>query len=81
MDDTGNLPPWPGASTVYIRLMCADEELGRRAYDAQRKADKRKGFKFSPTEDMIEIRNALDAGNEETCKALMHRYINLWSNK
>lgn len=69
-----NLPAWNGASSVYSRLMEAAERIQHNAYVSQRAADKRKGFRFSPSLDGIAISEALAIGDEEQCKALLWQH-------
>ena len=69
-----SLPNWPGAGHVYGRLMAVAGIIQMRAYAAQRAADKRKGFRFSPDPDGCAISKALGEGDEETLKALLWRH-------
>ncbi len=68
------LPKWNGADTVYARLMTAAESINKRAYAAQRAADRRKAFRFSPDPAAEQITEALGIGDEETLKAMVHHY-------
>lgn len=77
-----NLPQWTGADVAYGRLMRAANTIQLNTYLAQRRVNKGKRFKFSPNEDALEITRALNAGDEETCKAplAVHHEV-IWSLK
>ena len=70
-------PNWPGAESVYARLLKLATEIQTREYAAQRAKDKRKSFRFVPNIDGLAISAALNRGDEEECKALLatHMYV------
>jgi hypothetical protein len=74
--DTGNLPSWPGASEVYRKLYAL------LAYKAQRgwviRQWERRGWRCSVQNhcnEMVDIIDALDEGNEEKLKAFQLLYL------
>ena len=67
------LPTWPGAASVYSKLMMLAQRIQREEYAAQRARDKRKSFRFVPNAEGLEISAAMGRGNEEECKALLAR--------
>jgi hypothetical protein len=77
-----SLPDWPGASAVYGKARALLEAINQRAYAAQRACYRRKsGFRFSPPEDAIELTAALNRGDEETLKWLVHHLPIVWGVK
>lgn len=69
-----NLPSWPGANSLYKKLGDMSLAIAADSYKAQRSAWKgaAKKFRFDPPEDVLAIRDALNKGDEEQCKALWH---------
>jgi hypothetical protein len=74
----GNLPSWPGASSVYSYLYKVLEELGAEWWSREVAAAKKKGRAprppFTVPEEMSDIIDALDEGDEETLKAIQMTY-------
>ena len=74
----GNLPSWPGASSVYSYLYGVLARLGAEAWERERTACRKRGRKArglsSVPEEMQTIIAALRAGDEETLKAIQLPY-------
>lgn len=73
----GNLPQWTGASAVYSYLYKVLEQLGAEEWSRTRAAAKKRGRKphgIGPTDEMKEIIEALNRGDEETLKAIQMKY-------
>ena len=63
-------PPLPSQRAAALA-----EAINAREYVAQRRQAKRALKTFTPHEDANEIVKVLDTGDEETCKALLHRHF------
>jgi DNA-binding GntR family transcriptional regulator len=72
------LPKWPGADQVYSRLYRLLEKMGADAWKAEVARAKKARRKPNPnnvkTDDMADIIDALNKGDEERCKGLMHKF-------
>lgn len=68
-----NLPDFPGAAIVYERAQRVATFLNRQAYQVQRAAHKgsAKRFRFSPSGEADHLIRAMNAGDEETLKAVI----------
>lgn len=70
-------PDWPGADVVYSRMYRLLEQMGKDNWETavrQARKKRRKVRPPTPTGDMQDIIEALDEGDEERLKGLMHRY-------
>lgn len=77
----GNLPPWPGASSVYSYLYRVLEKRSNEAYLQRKEAGwHRKKTKADKARDRIvsdefrDVISALNKGDEETLKAIQMHY-------
>lgn len=73
----GETPDWPGSDVVYSRLYRLLEKMGADNWKSaveQAKKRRRKVKPPAPTEDMKTIIKALDKGDEEELKGLMHQF-------
>jgi len=73
-------PTWPGAAVAYSRAYQIMQELAVAAYRAAQIT--RKGKRPAPwtlPDDVETLRLACAAGDEETIKAMNHRYIAIWA--
>ena len=72
------LPTWPGADQVYSRLYRLLEKMGADNWKAEVARAKKARRKPKPgamsTPEMDEIIEALNKGDEEKLKGLMHKY-------
>jgi hypothetical protein len=77
-----NLPNWNGADEAYRRAGVINRKLCARAWEAamdSAKHDYRKARKlYVLPEDVATMIVAMNAGDEETMKALNHQYRELW---
>lgn len=69
-----NLPAWPGADVCYARAGKINEHLCRTSYAA---AKVKKGWR--PPEEVTELIQAMNRGDEEVIKAACLRYSHIWS--
>jgi hypothetical protein len=72
-----SIPEWPGASAVYSTLYKVLDNMGAENWKAEVARAKKKRVKPRPphpTDDMEAIMRALDAGDEESLKALQLKY-------
>lgn len=79
---SSNLPEWPGADESYRRAQIINSALCARAWDAalvSAKGNRKQAYKiYSVPEDSQTLIDAMNAGDEETIKALNHQYRDLW---
>ena len=68
-----NLPNWHGADEAYRRAYVWTAAVNARAYASAK--DKRR---WVQPDDVTEMINALNQGDEETIKGLNHRHIADW---
>lgn len=74
-----NLPVWPGAETVYHRVMNINGARCKNSYAAWIEK-KRKGEDWRAPDDIAdEIIPAMNAGDEEILKAYTHRFPHFWA--
>jgi len=63
-----NLPSWPGASTVYSKAYRRLEEMAAKGHV---KRHYNRGWRCSVSQEMTDLINALNNGDEETIKAAL----------
>lgn len=75
-----NLPKWPGAEAVYRRAYRMLEKMGASGHVTRRKTHRPKGassgYTCFPSEEMNDLIEALQKGNEERIKGLLMIYAN-----
>ena len=80
---TSNLPDWDGADEAYIRAYIWTNKVAMESYQTHIQNPKVKTNRqrrgWEPPEDVIQCRNALHSGDEETIKGLNLKYIDYWS--
>lgn len=76
-DQTGNLPDWPGADTVYKRLYSVMRVKGRREYEAFTAVRRSKRDRFTPSDDLLHLTRICAEGDEEAMKAAVWLYRDL----
>lgn len=69
-DATGNLPNWGGAEAVYSTAYAVLERMARNGHVTRTRYRGR--TTCSVSEDMRTLIDALDAGDEEQIKGLLH---------
>ena len=69
-----NLPTWPGADGSYARAVKINEHLCLTSYAA---AKFMKGWR--PPEEVTELIQAMNRGDEEAIKAACQRYPHIWA--
>jgi hypothetical protein len=78
-----SLPNWPGADEVYRR--CNQINAARCASDYQaffiacKKRGRKAAGRWSPPQEVLEIIEAMNAGEEETLKAYALANITVWA--
>ena len=68
-----NLPKWPAAEAVYRKAYRLLEKMAASGHVQRRKAGRGRTVCF-PSEEMNDLIEALDSGNEERIKGLLMHY-------
>lgn len=70
-----NLPSWPGASEVYSRAYSMLGSMAANGHVTKIKIGKKRAYSCHVSDDMRDLIDALDKGDEERIKGLIINFL------